>query len=84
MLLAATLVALVATIASRVNVFERMFAPLAAPKFVAAEAVDFIEPGDMVLAVGTGAEAVAYPVRLLAYHHLVHDRVGERAIVATY
>ena len=38
----------------------------------------------MVLAVDTGADAVAYPVRQLAYHHLVADAVGGTPVVATY
>ncbi len=38
----------------------------------------------MVLAVTHSGDAAAYPVRLLAYHHLVHDRVGGKPIVATY
>jgi hypothetical protein len=38
----------------------------------------------MVLAVEIGGESVAYPVRLMAYHHLVGDTVGGVPIVATY
>jgi hypothetical protein len=37
-----------------------------------------------VLAVENHGEAVAYPIRLMAYHHVVHDRVGGTPIVATY
>ena len=69
---------------ARVDVFQKMFAPVADPAFVAAADADFVQDSDMVLAVGSGADAVAYPVRLLAYHHVVHDTVGGRAIVATY
>jgi hypothetical protein len=38
----------------------------------------------MVLAVERGGERVAYPVRLMAYHHVVADTVGGVPIVATY
>ena len=70
--------------ASRVDVFQKMFAPVADPAFVSAAEAGFLLDSDMVLAVGSGGDAVAYPVRLLAYHHLVHDAVGGRALVATY
>jgi hypothetical protein len=31
-----------------------------------------------------GGESVAYPIRIMAYHHLVQDTVGDTPIVATY
>jgi hypothetical protein len=37
-----------------------------------------------VLAVTVGEESVAYPIRLMGYHHLVGDTVGGVPIVATY
>ena len=39
---------------------------------------------DMVLAVENQGEAVAYPIRLMAYHHVVQDTVGGVPLVATY
>jgi hypothetical protein len=39
---------------------------------------------DIVLAVKINGESAAYPVRLMAYHHLVEDVVGGTPIVATY
>jgi hypothetical protein len=47
-------------------------------------AADFVNDSDMVLAVLKNGEAAAYPVRLMAYHHLVQDVVGGTPIVATY
>ena len=69
---------------SRQNHFEWMFGPLDRPTFAKADDVDFVEDTDMVLGVTLGGESVAYPVRQLAYHHLVHDEVGGHAVVATY
>jgi hypothetical protein len=69
---------------SRQPYFEWMFAPLPGPGFVAAGAAGFVEPGDMVLAVERAGDHAAYPVRQLAYHHLVQDSVGRVPIVATY
>ena len=70
--------------ASRQNIYEVMFNPLASPAYARAGEVDYISDEDMVLAVERGGERVAYPVRLMAYHHLVGDTVGGVPIVATY
>jgi len=70
--------------ASRQNVYELMFKPLAAPAYARAAEVDYVGDEDMVLAVERGGERAAYPVRLMAYHHLVGDTVGGVPLVATY
>lgn len=70
--------------ASRQNVYEVMFNPLAAPAYARAGEVDYVGDEDMLLAVERGGERVAYPVRLMAYHHLVADTVGGVPLVATY
>lgn len=69
---------------ARQDYFEWMFAPLPDARFVRIASVDFVQPGDMVLATTVQGDAVAYPVRQLAYHHLVEDAVGKVPIVATY
>jgi glucan phosphoethanolaminetransferase (alkaline phosphatase superfamily) len=70
--------------ASRQNVYESMFKPLAAPAYARAGEVDYVGDEDMVLAVERGGERVAYPVRLMAYHHVVADTVGGVPLAATY
>ena len=70
--------------AARQNHFEWMFAPLPGPGFVRAAQADFVEPVDVVLTVVLKGDPVAYPVRQLAYHHVVEDTVGGVPIVATY
>jgi hypothetical protein len=70
--------------AARQNVFEKMFAPLPATRFAPAAQADWIAADEPVLAVALGGEARAYPVRQLAYHHVVNDVVGGVPIVATY
>lgn len=80
----ACLVAGAAVGVSRFNHFEAMFTPLRDPQFVKATAAGFVEDGDVVLAVRVGDDAVAYPVRQMAYHHVVQDTVGGVPIVATY
>ena len=66
------------------NHFEWMFRPLPNPAFARAHEADFLGPQDMVLAVENNREAAAYPVRLMAYHHIVQDVVGGLPLVATY
>jgi len=69
---------------ARQNPFEWMFNPLPQPAFVAASAASFVQASDLVLAVRAGDDAAAYPIRQMAYHHLVNDRVGRRPAVVTY
>jgi len=78
------LVAVATTWMARQNHFEWMFAPLPDARFARAADASAVAPDDMVLAVTTGGDAVAYPVRQIAYHHLVEDSVGGVPIVATY
>ena len=73
-----------ATWFARQNHFEWMFHPVADPAYARAAAADFVNDADMVLAVKLNGEATAYPVRLMAYHHLVADTVGGTPLVATY
>jgi hypothetical protein len=70
--------------AARQNVYELMFNPLERAAYASPAEVDYVGGEDMVLAVERNGERVAYPVRLMAYHHLVADTVGGVPIVATY
>ena len=69
---------------ARQNHFEWMFKPLPATAYARVNEAGFIGDEDMVLAVERNGDATAYPVRLMAYHHLVHDTVGGTHVVATY
>ena len=69
---------------ARQNHFEWMFNPLSNAAYARSAEVDFVADTDMVLAIEVGGEAVAYPVRLMAYHHVVQDTVGGTPVVATY
>jgi uncharacterized protein DUF3179 len=66
------------------NHFEWMFRPLPHPEFVAADRATSVAADDLVLGVAVGTEARAYPVRAMAYHHLVNDEIAGEPIVATY
>ena len=61
-----------------------MFAPLPSPSYARAAEATWVKDGDLVLGVERGGEAVAYPVRQVAYHHVIMDEVGGVPIVATY
>ena len=75
---------LAATWFARQNHFEWMFAPISTVAYASANAADFLADSDMVMAIEVNGEAVAYPVRQMAYHHVVNDVVGGKPITATY
>jgi hypothetical protein len=69
---------------ARQNHFEWMFNPLPQAAFIKAAEATSIADDDMVIAVEVNGESVAYPVRQIAYHHVVQNEVGGVPIVATY
>ena|SRR5580698_8689272 len=80
---AATLVCVLAVLA-RVNVFEALlFHPLEHPAFAAAKDVK-MDGDDKLIVIKINGGARAYPVREMAYHHVVNDVVGGTAVAATY
>jgi len=68
---------------ARVDYFEWMFHPVAAPGFESIEKTS-LDGSEMVIAVRFGNDARAYPIREMAYHHIVNDVVGGVPIAATY
>jgi hypothetical protein len=68
---------------SHVNLYELMFHPDTHPLFASLQQVK-IDSDDKVLAVKLGGSARAYPIRTIAYHHIINDVVGNVPIVATY
>lgn len=69
---------------SRQNYFEWMFNPFPDSAYVKTSESKNVADSDVVLAIEINGEAVAYPVRIMAYHHVVEDVVGGKPIVATY
>lgn len=69
---------------SRGNPLEQRFLPLPDPGFVHADQAEHLADRDLVLGVVVDGAARAYPVRLLAFHHLVNDVVSGQPLVATY
>jgi Protein of unknown function (DUF3179) len=83
-LVAILVIGFLSTWFARQNHFEWMFKSLSNPSYAKLSDAAFLGETDMVLAVENNGEAVAYPVRLMAYHHVVQDIVGGVPIVATY
>ena len=69
---------------ARSNYFEWMFRPLPHPDFVEMDRAKDVADDDLVLGVQVATEAHAYPVRAMAYHHVVNDVIAGEPIVATY
>ncbi len=69
---------------ARQNHFEWMFNPLENTKFAKVSETSFVADDDMVLAVKINGDAVAFPIRQMAYHHIAQDVVGGTPITATY
>jgi hypothetical protein len=74
---------LFSAVMSRLNYFEWMFHPVDGAKFESASSSK-LGADEMVLAVRYGADARAYPIREMAYHHILNDVVGGVPIAVTY
>ena len=73
----------VCTVMSRMNYFEWMFHPIDSPQFEA-EAASKLESGEMIMALRFGNDARAYPIREMAYHHVLNDVVAGVPVAVTY
>ena len=54
------------------------------PKFVSAERADFLSPEDQVIGVLLYGQPMAYPTKILNWHEVVNDTVGDMPIVVTF
>ncbi len=57
---------------------------LLAPKFVSARQVDFIKADDQVIGVVVAGEARAYPIKILNWHEVVNDTIGNKPLAVTF
>ena len=69
---------------ARQNHFEWMFRPLPRPGYVDISKATHVKDSDMVLGIRLGRDSRAYPISLMAYHHLVNDVVAGQPLVVTY
>lgn len=78
------LIAALGVVLARFNIYEQlMFRPVARPQFEAANRAQ-LDPSDMVLALHVNDARRAYPIREIAYHHIVNDTLGGIPVVTTY
>ena len=83
-LLSVTMVLVIfSAVMARMNYFEWMFHPVRNPAFEA-EGQSKLDAGEMILAVRFSRDARAYPIREMAYHHVVNDVVAGVPIAVTY
>ena len=68
---------------ARIDYFEWMFHPIPSAGFEPASATK-LDPAQMVIAVHVSSDARAYPIRAMAYHHILNDVVGGVPIAVTY
>jgi len=54
------------------------------PRFVTASDVDYLKEDDSVLSVTLAGEPRAYPLRILVWHEIVNDRIGNQSFMVTY
>ena len=80
---AAAVTVLACAALSRVNIYEVMFHPVGAPGFESVRASK-LAGSDRVLTVAVKSDARGYPIRAIAYHHIVNEVVGGVPIVVTY
>jgi len=74
---------LFSAVMSRLNYFEWMFHPVDSAKFDS-ESSSKLAADEMIIAVRYGADARAYPIREMAYHHILNDVVDGVPIAVTY
>lgn len=81
----ASLLLIVASSATmaRLNYFEWMFHPIEAPRFLS-QSQSKLDSKEMVMAVNFANDARAYPIRQMAYHHILNDVVAGSPVVVTY
>ena len=68
---------------SRLNYFEWMFHPVPNAQFESVSASK-LDKAEMILAVRFGSDARAYPIREMAYHHVLNDVVAGVPVAVTY
>jgi Protein of unknown function (DUF3179) len=69
---------------SRVNLLEWIFAGASDTHFANIDDFHDVRDTDMVIGVTIDGQSRAYPVRYLAYHHMLNDRLGHTELLPTY
>jgi Protein of unknown function (DUF3179) len=87
-LVLATALMLTAAWFARQNHFEWMFRPAHDVRFTSIKDATGVIPHELVIAIAASdapnADALAFPIRRIGYHHVVNTTLGDEPIVATY
>jgi len=57
---------------------------LMSPKYISAGKAYFLRNDDQVIGVVVNGEARAYPLRIMSWHELVNDRIGDLPILVSW
>lgn len=57
---------------------------LIGPKFLPAAKADFMRDGEQVIGLAYNGEARAYPLRIMSWHELVNDRLGDLPVLVSW
>jgi hypothetical protein len=57
---------------------------LMSPKYISARKASFLRNDDQVIGVVVNGEARAYPLRIMSWHELVNDRIGDLPILVSW
>lgn len=68
----------------RVRLWKDSIAVIREPKFVDASTASYPSDDDWVLGIEGKTEAKAYPVKILAWRHIVNDQLDGRPVAVTY
>ena len=82
--LALLAVSLCCAVLSRINLLEWVFPAARGAETASVAAFHDIRESDMVIGVAIDGLSRAYPVRYLAYHHMLNDQLGATALLPTY
>ena len=54
------------------------------PNFISVDKADYLKDEDRVLGIDYQGETRAYPIRILNWHEIVNDKIGEHSVAVTY
>ncbi len=54
------------------------------PRFILGNSADFMDQDDRILGIEINGAARAYPIRILNWHEIVNDRIGDHSFAVTY
>jgi hypothetical protein len=70
--------------ASQFLIEHDRFLPATDPEVLPAKEADFLQRFDQVFGVVVEGRARAYPITMIAYHHVVNDTIGRTPVAVTY